>query len=107
MMNWNDVAGDWAEYSKKAHSNWNKLSLEQVQKTDGSRDALSKLIQAGYQCNTQEAESQIDDWLNNLMGHTQTYDESIDEKLKENQDTAETIEEQNEVMGSPYHRGIY
>src|SRR6476469_8269056 len=109
-MNWNDVAGNWAEYSKKAHSNWTLLTQEQLQNSDGSREALSALIQSAYGYNEQEASKQIDDWLSNLLGHSEQPDAKLDEKLldkklKDNQDTAETIAERDEVLGSPYHKG--
>lgn len=127
MISWIDVNADWAEYGKKAHSNWNKLTQDQINKIDGERHELSRLIQSCYQCDQQEAERQIELWLSNLLGSShlseveqaevkqsgfdQLYNShllhqaTLDEKLKENQDSVETIIDRDEIVGSPYHKG--
>jgi len=109
MVNWTDVQAHWAEYRKKVHSNWNKLTLDQINEVDGIRDELSRLIQSSYQCNQQEAESQIELWLSNLLGLSNSlennHDAMLNDKLKENQDSVETIIERDEIVGSPYHKG--
>ena len=109
MVNWTDIQAHWAEYRKKVQSNWNKLTLDQINKLDGKRDDLSRLIQSSYRCNQQEAESQIELWLSNLLGLSNPlenkHDAKLDDKLKENQDSAETIVERDEIVGSPYHKG--
>lgn len=105
MINWTDVEAHWAEYSKKAHSNWNKLTEDQISNVQGKRDELLRLIQSNYQCNQTEAEEQIAIWLSNLLGNSQAHDAGLENKLKDNQDTAETITERDEIVGSPYHKG--
>jgi hypothetical protein len=109
-MNWQDVMNNWPEVSKKARSNWNKLSIEMLLATRGERADLSRLIQQDYGCTVQEADAQLEEWLHNLLGHTQNpmaKNPALDEKLEANQDTPETIAKQDEIVGSPYHKGNY
>ncbi len=124
MINWTDVNTNWVEYSKKVHSNWSRLTQDQIDNVNGNRHELSRLIQLSYLCDEQEAENQIELWLGNLLGTNhlseQPGDQSgfdqlynsqllhqvtLDDKLKENQDSVETIREQDEIVGSPYHKG--
>ena len=131
MINWTDVKANWVEYSKKAHSNWSKLTQEQINNVGGNRQELSRLIQFAYQCDQKVAENQIELWLSNLLGSShlaevkqsgveqpgvkQGFDQlfnshlhheaTLDDKLKDHQDSAETIVERDEIVGSPYHKG--
>ncbi|MBA3695294.1 MAG: hypothetical protein H0W85_00640 [Methylotenera sp.] len=132
MMHWNEIETRWGEFSKKAHSNWNKLTEDQINKIGGKRDELSHLIQSCYHCDQTEAENQIELWLSNLLGSSHLaeveqpgvkqseveqsefnqlfnsqllHQVTLDDKLKENQNSVETIREQDEIVGSPYHKG--
>lgn len=106
-MDWHEIADDWEEYSKKAQSNWNKLTIEQVLELDGSYSGLNKLIQSHYQYDAAESEAQIKLWLSNLLGRgkAKPVNDDLEQKLKENQDTIETIVERDEIVGSPFHKG--
>jgi hypothetical protein len=109
-MNWQDVITQWPEVCKKARSNWNKLSMDALAATRGERAPLSNLIQQQYDLTPQEADAQLEEWLDNLMGNTQdpvVKDPALDEKLDANLDTPETIEKRDEIVGSPYHKGNY
>ncbi len=106
-MEWNEVADNWAEYSNKARSNWNKLSSDQLAELNGDQQSLSNLIQNVYQCTADEANNEIGLWLSNLLGANTNPNAAanLDQKLKANQDTAETIVERDEIVGSPFHKG--
>lgn len=105
-MDWFEITSDWAMYSKKVQSNWNKLPIEQVASLNGNHAGLSSLIQKHYQCSAEEAEVQIQLWLSNLLGSSKySIADNLDEKLKDNQDSAETIVERDEIVGSPFHKG--
>lgn len=109
-MNWQDVQENWVEVSRKAKSNWNKLPVDAINETQGERSNLSHLIQQYYGCPAHEADAQLEEWLGNLLGNTQdpiTQDPALDEKLEANLDTPETIEKRDEIVGSPYHKGLY
>jgi hypothetical protein len=105
FMEWYEITSDWAMYSKKVQSNWNKLPIEQITSLNGNHAGLSSLIKKYYQCSEEEAEAQIQLWLSNLLGHSKSITDNLDEKLKDNQDSAETIVERDEIVGSPYHKG--
>lgn len=104
-MDWYEITSDWAMYSKKVQSNWSKLPIEQVSSLNGNHAGLNSLIQKYYQCSTEDAEAQIQLWLSNLLGRSKSTAANLDEKLKDNQDTAETIVERDEIVGSPFHKG--
>jgi hypothetical protein len=107
-MNWLEVETHWTDICKKALSNWNQLDEETVDATQGKPAALSKLIQETYGVSVEEADQQLETWLGNLLGNTQDpviYDAALEIKLEENQDTPETIEKRDAVIGSPYHKG--
>ena len=108
MTEWKEIQHNWEDYRTKVLSNWNKLTPEQLDIIDGDQTALIEAIQLSYACNIDEAERQINDWLKNLLGtksNNEPLPKNLEEKLKQNQTTPETIEEQDSVMGSPYHKG--
>lgn len=107
-MNWHDVETNWDEIGKKAKSNWKNLPEAAVSATQGNRAQLSTLLQRAYGYSENEADEQLEMWLSNLLGNTQDpliHDPVLNEKLEENLDTPETIEEHDSVIGSPYHKG--
>lgn len=104
-MDWQEITSDWAMYSKKVQSNWNKLPIDQITSLNGDRNGLSNLIQKHYNCSADRAETEIQLWLGNLLGRSKSTADNLDEKLKDNQDSAETIVERDEIVGSPFHKG--
>lgn len=107
-MNWHDVEVNWDEIRKKVKSNWKQLPEEEVDATQGKPAQLSALIQKEYRVSDREADQQMEEWLSNLLGSTQDHlvnDPALDDKLEENLDTPETIEERDTIIGSPYHKG--
>lgn len=107
-MNWHDVENQWTDIRKKALSNWNALSEEAVDATQGKPAALSALIQQTYGVSADDADQQLETWLDNLLGNTQDpviHDPALEDKLDENLDSPETIEKRDKIIGSPYHKG--
>ena len=108
MTEWYEIQHNWEEYRTKVLSNWNKLTPEQIDNIDGNQNALIEVIQLTYACNMLEAERQVYNWLNNLLG-TKSFNEpltkNLDEKLKQNQNTPETIKERDSEDDSPFHKG--
>ena len=108
MTEWYEIQHYWDDYKTKVLSNWNKITPEQLDIIEGNRTELIGAIQMSYACNIEEADRQVKDWQNNLLG-TKSYSEplpkNLEDKLKQNQTTPETIEEQDSVIGSPYHKG--
>ena len=108
MTEWGKVQHNWDDYRTKVLSNWNKLTSKQLDIIQGSQAELIEAIQLSYACNIEEAERQVNDWLNNLLGtklNNEPLPKNLEVKLKQNQTTPETIKEQDSVIGSPYHKG--
>ncbi len=108
MTEWYEIQHYWEDYKTKVLSNWNRITPEQLDIIEGNQTALIGAIQLSYACTIEEADRQVKDWLNNLLGtksNNEPLPKNLEEKLKQNQTTPETIEEQNSVVGSPYHKG--
>lgn len=107
MTEWNEIQQNWEDYKTKVLSNWNMLTPELVDNIDGNQTALFEAIKLTFSCNLAEAEHQVINWQNNLLGSeiNEPLIKNLDEKLKQNQDTPETIEERDSVIGSPFHKG--
>lgn len=63
-MNWDQIEGKWTEYTGKAQQRWGKLTDSDLQEVKGNRRELSGKLQARYGYAKEEAEREIDDWLN-------------------------------------------
>ena len=108
MIEWCEIQHNWNDYITKVLSNWNRITPEQLAIIEGNQTALIGVIQLSYSCNIEEADRQVKDWQNNLLGtksNSEPSPKNLEEKLKQNQTTPETIEEQDSVIGSPYHKG--
>ncbi len=108
MTDWDEIQQHWEDCRKKILSNWNKLTPEQIDIIDGNQIALIADIQLTYACKAEEAERQVNDWQSNLLGtksNNEPITQNLEEQLKQNQNTPETIEERDTVIGSPFHKG--
>jgi uncharacterized protein YjbJ (UPF0337 family) len=65
-MNWDIIEGQWKQFKGRAKQTWSKLTDDDLQNLNGKREQLAGKIQERYGCQKQEAERQIDDWLNRL-----------------------------------------
>jgi uncharacterized protein YjbJ (UPF0337 family) len=65
-MNWHTVEGQWKEVKGKIRSKWGKLTDDDVSLVAGKRDALLGRIEQRYGVARDEAERQVDEWVNQL-----------------------------------------
>ncbi|MCB1353534.1 MAG: CsbD family protein [Rhodobacteraceae bacterium] len=63
-MNWDQVKGNWKQFSGKMREQWGELTDDEIAKAEGNREQLVGLIQAKYGRSKEEAEREIDSWLN-------------------------------------------
>lgn len=61
-MNWDQVKGNWKQFTGKAKENWGKLTDDDLQVVAGKRDQLIGKVQERYGIAKEEAEKQVDDW---------------------------------------------
>lgn len=70
-MNKDQIVGNWRQVKGKAKEQWGKLTDDDLDVIDGRREALVGKIQACYGKARNEAEKEVDDFLNhtnNLAG---------------------------------------
>jgi len=63
-MNWDRIEGNWKQFRGKAQQQWGKLTDDDMDYVEGRRDELAGKIQERYGIERDEADRQIDDWLN-------------------------------------------
>ena len=61
-MEWSTLEARWNEYKAAAKLQWAKLSEEQIARTAGKREYLSKRVQEAYGLSRHEAERELSEW---------------------------------------------
>jgi uncharacterized protein YjbJ (UPF0337 family) len=61
-MNWDQIKGNWKQAKGRAKLQWGKLTDDELDKAEGSRDILVGRIQERYGVAREEAERQVADW---------------------------------------------
>jgi len=67
-MNWDTIEGQWKQFKGRARQAWSKLTDDDLANLNGKREQLAGKIQERYGIQKQEAERQIDEWINRLDG---------------------------------------
>ena len=65
-MNWNTIEGRWKELKGNVREHWGKLTDDDIEEAKGKRDVLLGKIQVKYGIAKEEAEKQIDQWVDKL-----------------------------------------
>ena len=63
-MNCDRVEGNWKEFKGKAQQKWGKLTNDDLEVVAGKRTELAGRLQQRYGYGKDQAEREIDDWLN-------------------------------------------
>jgi len=63
-MNWDTVEGNWKELKGKIRSKWAKLTDDDLENIGGKKDVLLGRLQQHYGFKKDEAEKQVDAFLN-------------------------------------------
>ena len=62
-MNWDQVQGNWKQFSGSVRQRWGELTDDEVESAAGDRERLEGLIQERYGTTKEEARREIDDWM--------------------------------------------
>ena len=62
-MNWDRVEGNWKEFKGKVQKQWGELTNDVI---EGKRTELAGRLQQRYGVAKDDAERQIDTWLNGV-----------------------------------------
>ncbi|TVS00667.1 MAG: CsbD family protein [Rhodospirillales bacterium] len=65
-MNWDQIKGNWKQFSGKVRQQWGKLTDDDIEVAKGNRDELVGRVQERYGIARQEAERQVDEWGSRL-----------------------------------------
>ena len=72
-MNWDRVEGNWKEFKGKVQLQWGKLTNDDLDVIEGKRTELAGRLQQRYGVAKDEAERDIDTWLNERqLAHART-----------------------------------
>ncbi len=60
-MNWDQIEGNWKQFSGKIQEKWGELTDSELAEIKGRRDQLVGKIQAKYGYGKEQAERELDD----------------------------------------------
>lgn len=64
-MNWDRIEGNWQEWKGKVRQVWGKLTNDDIDVSDGTRQELAGLLQKRYGHVRDAAEGEIDRFITN------------------------------------------
>jgi uncharacterized protein YjbJ (UPF0337 family) len=79
-MDWDRIAGNWAQWKGRVRERWGKLNDDQLDVIAGRREQLSGRIQEAYGLDKDEAERQLRNWQRNLASEFDEADLVIDDE---------------------------
>jgi uncharacterized protein YjbJ (UPF0337 family) len=62
IMNWDQIAGDWKQFTGKAKEKWGKLTDNDLTTAAGKRDQLAGILQQRYGYAKEQAEKELDEF---------------------------------------------
>jgi len=62
-MNWDTIEGKWTQFKGKVRAKWGKLTDDDVDAIGGRKDQLLGKLQERYGYKKDQAEREIDSWL--------------------------------------------
>ena len=62
-MNWDQIEGQWKQFSGKVQAQWGKLTNDDLNVIEGNREQLVGKIQERYGIAKNDAEREVDTWL--------------------------------------------
>ena len=75
-MNWDRIQGKWKQFKGSAKQQWGKLTDDELDVINGSRERLTGSIQEAYGITRDEVEKQVSEWLNRQKEYQQTKETS-------------------------------
>jgi uncharacterized protein YjbJ (UPF0337 family) len=81
-MNWDQIAGRWAQVKGEARRKWGKLTDDDMEVIAGSKDKFVGRVQERYGIAKEEAQKQIDDWFNSLPPTDPRAEQKTDEQRR-------------------------
>ena len=70
-MNWDQVAGDWKQFSGQVKQKWGKLTDNDLTTISGKRDQLAGILQQRYGYAKDQVEKELDEFTKALKADLQ------------------------------------
>ncbi len=67
-MNSDEMKGNWKQLKGKVRQQWGKLTDDDVDRLDGSREELVGIVQKRYGEDRERAARQVDEWMKSGSG---------------------------------------
>lgn len=64
---WDRIAGQWKQFTGDVKNKWGKLTDDELLQINGKREYLVGKIQERYGIAKDEADRQVDEWVDHLM----------------------------------------
>lgn len=61
-MNWDQMAGNWKQFTGAVREQWGKLTADEITEINGKRDRLIGKIQERYGLTKEAAEREVRSW---------------------------------------------
>jgi uncharacterized protein YjbJ (UPF0337 family) len=61
-MNWDEIAGNWKQFTGKVKEKWGKLTDDDLTTSAGKRDQLAGILQQRYGYAKDQAEKELDEF---------------------------------------------
>lgn len=65
-MNWDQIKGQWKQFSGKVKEKWGQLTDDDLTMIEGKRDQLAGKLQERYGYGKEQAEREIEDFSRSL-----------------------------------------
>ena len=65
-MNWDQIAGNWKQFSGRVQEKWGDLTNDDLDKIEGRHDVLVGRLQERYGMSREKAETEVSDWINRM-----------------------------------------
>ena len=65
-MNWDQMSGNWKQFTGKLRSKWAKLTDDDWEYVAGKKDQLVGKVQERYGYNKEQAQKEIDEYVESL-----------------------------------------
>lgn len=66
-MQWRHIEHNWEAFKGIIQQHWHELTDQQIEKVEGKRARLSKVIQGTYDVSLFEAEHQLSHWQDSII----------------------------------------
>jgi uncharacterized protein YjbJ (UPF0337 family) len=80
-MNWDQIQGDWKQFSGKVKEKWGKLTDNELTTMAGQREQLIGVLQERYGYEKEQAEKELNEFTQGLKPHTAKAEQSQSQSM--------------------------